>query len=116
MTTLDQLQSTLNAHLRDHLTAACVRRGNELHVQITQGDALHLAQVLRRDYKTELVLMVANDRRAERGGFEVHYLFANNAENWFVRSGSKPSAIPHLRAWYAAQPRPNPSIPCAKTP
>ncbi len=86
MTTLDQLQSTLNAHLRDHLTAACVRRGNELHVQITQGDALHLAQVLRRDYKTELVLMVANDRRAERGVFEVHYLFANNAENWFVHA------------------------------
>src|SRR5512140_1196666 len=81
-----QLQSTLAARLGDRITDVRVRRGNELHFKIARGEALHLAEILRSDFKAELALMVANDRRADRGVFEVHYLFANDAENWFVHA------------------------------
>jgi Ni,Fe-hydrogenase III large subunit/Ni,Fe-hydrogenase III component G len=44
-----------------------------------------MAEILRT-LGAELVLMVAADRRGERGGFEVHYLFAQHRENWFVHA------------------------------
>lgn len=99
MTTLDQLQSVLDAYLQGRMIKACVQRGNELHVQIARGDALPLAEVLRSEFKTELVLMVANDRRADKGIFEVHYLFANHAENWFVHATKElPANDPQLHS------------------
>jgi Ni,Fe-hydrogenase III large subunit/Ni,Fe-hydrogenase III component G len=63
-----------------------VRRGNELHFQIARGDALYLAEFLRADFGAELILMVANDRRADKGVLEVHYLFANDRKNWFAHA------------------------------
>ena len=41
---------------------------------------------LRPDFGAELMLMVANDRRADKGAFEIHYLFANDRENWFAHA------------------------------
>lgn len=64
----------------------CVRRGNELHLRVTGAAVLPLAELLRRDFGTELTLMAANDRRTDRGVYEVTYLFANAAEDWFVHA------------------------------
>jgi Ni,Fe-hydrogenase III large subunit/Ni,Fe-hydrogenase III component G len=63
-----------------------VRRGNELHCRIARADAPALAEFLRRDFNAELILMVANDRLADKGVFEVHYLFAQSSENWFLHA------------------------------
>ncbi|HEX3049767.1 MAG TPA: NADH-quinone oxidoreductase subunit C [Aggregatilineaceae bacterium] len=99
MINLSQLQSTLAAHLQASMTHARIQRGNELHFQVARGDVLRLAEILRRDFKTELVLMVANDRRADKGVFEVHYLFANDAENWFVHATKElPADDPRLHS------------------
>ena len=50
-----------------------------------------LAEALRTEHGAELRLMVGDDRRADAGRFEVHYLFAHPTENWFVqpRSGCR---------------------------
>jgi Ni,Fe-hydrogenase III large subunit/Ni,Fe-hydrogenase III component G len=63
-----------------------VRRANELHVRVTDAAVLPLAELLRADFQVELALMAANDRRADRGVFEVAYLFANDAEDWYVHA------------------------------
>src|SRR6266540_3375198 len=80
------LHSALAHHLSSRATDISIRRGNELHVQIAGGDAPRLAEVLRADFGAELILMVANDRRADKGCFEIHYLFANDRANWFVHA------------------------------
>src|SRR5213596_4125712 len=86
MNDFSRLQSTLTEKLNGRATNIRIRRGNELHFQIERGDALHLADFLRGDFGAELILMVANDRRADKGIFEIHYLFANQRENWFVHA------------------------------
>lgn len=86
MTDFSRLQSALAENFKDRAANICIRRGNELHFQIGRGDAPRLAEMLRTDFNTELTLMVANDRRADKGAFEVHSLFANDRENWFVHA------------------------------
>ena len=86
MNDFSRLQSTLAEKLNGRATNVRIRRGNELHFQIERGDALRLAGFLRADFGAELILMVANDRRADKGVFEIHYLFANDRENWFAHA------------------------------
>lgn len=86
MNNLFNIQSALTAQFPDRITNIRIVRGNELHFQIAHEGTIHLAEILRNDFKAELVLMVANDRRADKNVFEVHYLFANHAENWFVHA------------------------------
>jgi Ni,Fe-hydrogenase III large subunit/Ni,Fe-hydrogenase III component G len=86
MTDFSRLQAALTNKLQGRATNIQVRRGNELHFQIVRGDAPHLAEFLRADFGAELILMVANDRRADKGVFEVHYLFAHDHENWFAHA------------------------------
>jgi Ni,Fe-hydrogenase III large subunit/Ni,Fe-hydrogenase III component G len=86
MTDFTPLQSALAHHLNGRATTIAIRRGNQLHVQLARGDAPRLAEVLRADFGAELMLMVANDRRADKDCFEVHYLFANDRANWFVHA------------------------------
>jgi Ni,Fe-hydrogenase III component G len=86
MTDFTRLQLILDAQLQGGKTATCVRRDNELHIQIAHGEILHLAETLHSDFRAKLILMVANDRCAEKGVFEAHYLFANHTENWFVHA------------------------------
>jgi Ni,Fe-hydrogenase III component G len=45
-----------------------------------------LAKILHADFNAELRLMVANDRRADKGVFEIHYLFVNDRENWYAHA------------------------------
>src|SRR3989449_889183 len=86
MNDFSRLQSALAEKLDGRATHIRIGRGNELHFQIERGDALHLADFLRADFGAELILMVANDRRADKGVFEIHYLFANARENWFAHA------------------------------
>src|SRR6266487_765449 len=88
MTDFTRLHFALAHHLSSRATNIHIRRGNELHVQIAGGAAPRLAEVLRADFGAELILMVANDRRADKGCFEIHYLFANDRANWFVHAAN----------------------------
>jgi Ni,Fe-hydrogenase III large subunit/Ni,Fe-hydrogenase III component G len=63
-----------------------VVRRRELACRVEPGDARLLAEVLRRDFGAELGLMVAADRRAGAGRFELYYLFAHPREDWFVQA------------------------------
>ena len=86
MINFSHLQSTLADQFQQQISQMQVRRANELHFQIARGEIFRLASLLQADFNAALVLMVANDRRAEKGVFEVHYLFANAPENWFVHA------------------------------
>jgi Ni,Fe-hydrogenase III large subunit/Ni,Fe-hydrogenase III component G len=86
MTYFSLLHSKLSAYFREKVDQMHVMRGNELQLHIARGEVLHLATLLKSDFNASLVLMVANDRRADKGVFEVHYLFANEEENWFVHA------------------------------
>jgi Ni,Fe-hydrogenase III large subunit/Ni,Fe-hydrogenase III component G len=86
MIDFSHLQFTLTHQFQDIITQVRILRGNELHFQVARGEAMHLAEVLRNDFNAELVFMAANDRCASKGIFEVHYLFANDKENWFVHA------------------------------
>ena len=86
MTDFSQLRSALEEKLNGQAVNVHIRRGNELHFQIDRADVLDLAKFLRSDFRAELMLMVANDRRGDKGAFELHYLFANSRENWFAHA------------------------------
>src|SRR6266567_1498076 len=86
MSDLSQVQSAIARYLESRADEIRITRGNELHCRIQRGAAPRLAGLLRAEFHAELVLMVANDRRADRGAFEIHYLFANARENWFVHA------------------------------
>lgn len=104
MTDLLELQNRLVTVLADCGHDAQVHRSNELHCQITRGTAPQLAHLLRAEFGTELTLMVANDRRADRNEFEVSYLFANGAQNWFLHATERLPAndptIPSMATFY----------------
>ena len=86
MTNFSRLRSALAEKLKIVTENLCVRRGNEIHFRIDRASVLELAEFLRADFGAELMLMVANDRRADTGVFELHYLFAKTLENWFVHA------------------------------
>ena len=86
MTDFSRLRSALAERLKGGTVNAHLRRGNELHFQIDRGDAPDLAEILRSHFGTELILMVANGRRANKNAFELHDLFANNRENWVAHA------------------------------
>lgn len=83
MTDFSALQSELARQFEGQVTGIHVERGNELHCYIRGGAARPLAVLLRDHFAAALTLMVGNDR-PDKGTFEVHYLFANARENWFV--------------------------------
>lgn len=86
MNQLTRVQSAMLAQFGGRVSGLQLKRGNELHCRIARGDAPALSELLRRDFQTELILMVANDRRADKGVFEIHYLFANGRDNWFLHA------------------------------
>jgi Ni,Fe-hydrogenase III large subunit/Ni,Fe-hydrogenase III component G len=86
MSDLSQVQNAITQYLGSRVDDIHITRGNELHCRIQRGAAPRLAGLLRAEFQAELVLMVANDRRAEKGVFEINYLFANDRENWFVHA------------------------------
>jgi len=86
MPDLSTLQATLTSRFPGKITNARILRGNELHICLAGGETLNLAGLLHNDFNATLALMLANDRCADKGVFEIHYLFANDAENWFVNA------------------------------
>ena len=73
MSNFSLLKSVLAVDLQGRVTDVQVKRGNELHCRIGRAVAPKLAEVLRREFQTELTLMVATDRRADKGhGMSVH--------------------------------------------
>ena len=86
MTDFSRLQSALAENFQGRATNLRIRRGNELHFQIARGAAPRLAEILRADFNAELTLIAANDRQADKGVFEIHYLFVNDRENWFAHA------------------------------
>ena len=67
-------------------TAARVVRGRELHVSLAPERVLPLAAWLRIRFDAELMAMVGEDRRADEGRFDVHYLFGRRQDDWFVHA------------------------------
>ncbi len=104
MTDFSVLQTALLTTLADRCQDVQVRRGNELHCRLARGAAPQLAQLLRSQFQTELALMVANDRRADLGCFEVVYLFANDAHDWFLHAVEQLPAddatVPSMATFY----------------
>lgn len=86
MKPLINLQATLAAQFQERISQFRILRGNELHFQAASEEVLRLAGLLTDDWAASLVLMVANDRRADKGVFEVAYVFANDADHWFVHA------------------------------
>ncbi len=68
------------------VTDVRVVRHNEVHCVVPQAAVPALAGLLRAGFGAELVFMAAADRRADRGAFEVHYLFTPERENWFLHA------------------------------
>ena len=86
MTRLSQLMSLLTEKNADGVGDVRLVRGNELHCSVRPPAVPALATVLRMGFGAELGFMAAADRRADRGTFEVHYLFATEREDWFVHA------------------------------
>ena len=92
MTRLPQLMSVLGEKHADRVADLRLVRGNELHCSVRPPAVPALASLLRMGFGAELMFMAATDRRADRGVFEVHYLFAPERENWFVHASAAVSA------------------------
>ena len=86
MTRLAQLTTLLTEKHAGRVTDLHLVRGNELHCRVAPAGVPALAALLRMGFGTELIFMAAADRRADRGSFEVSYLFAPERENWFVHA------------------------------
>ena len=107
MSDLSQVQAAIARYLEIRVDEIHITRANELYCRIQRGAAPRLAGLLRHEFHAELVLMVANDRRADKGVFEIHYLFANARENWFVHAskeltGAEPAIISLATFYYPA--------------
>lgn len=84
MNDLGSIINALNQALPGRATVIRIARTNEIHCRVDPTAVRDLFAALSRTCGAELVLMVGNDRREDRGGFEIHYLFAHRRENWFV--------------------------------
>jgi Ni,Fe-hydrogenase III large subunit/Ni,Fe-hydrogenase III component G len=83
---LDAVTASLERRLGQRLGEVRVVRERELHCRVEPDQVRRLTEALRTDHGAELRLMVGQDRRAAAGRFEVAYLFAHSAENWFVHA------------------------------
>ncbi len=61
-------------------------RGREVHCSVPADELGALHRLLVEQLGAGLRLMMATDRRGDRGVFEVHYLFARGGEDWFVHA------------------------------
>jgi Ni,Fe-hydrogenase III large subunit/Ni,Fe-hydrogenase III component G len=81
----DAVRATITGRLPGARDVRVVR-GRELHCRVRPADVPPLARLLVRELRADLRLMIGADRRADHGGFEVHYLFARPREDWFVHA------------------------------
>ncbi|HWC04908.1 MAG TPA: NADH-quinone oxidoreductase subunit C [Methylomirabilota bacterium] len=101
--TIERLPVALEEQFRGR-AAGVERRGRRLHCSLPSRDVPALAKWVRASFGADLVLMVGADRRRDRGVFEVHYLFAQEREDWFLHAtvGVAPDdpAIPSLATFH----------------
>jgi Ni,Fe-hydrogenase III large subunit/Ni,Fe-hydrogenase III component G len=88
MSRLPLLAQALAEGLADRVTDVRVVRDIELHCAVLPAAVPALAGLLRREFAAELLFMAATDRRADRGTFEVHYLFGAERERWFLHASA----------------------------
>ncbi len=101
MTDFTPVVTALQQSLANRPFTYRVCHANQLHLQLAPADLLPTAELLRAGFQTELMLMAANDRRADRGCFEIHYLFAGAAQNWFVHATlSADPSLPSLATFH----------------
>ena len=86
MSRFPQLRRVLTEKLADRVADVRVVRNNELHCSVLPLAVPALAGLLRTGFGAEFRFMAAADRRADRGAFEVHYLFGADRENWFLHA------------------------------
>ncbi len=99
MTRLDQLANALTDTPSVRVTEMRVVRTNELHCSVDAATVPMLAGMLRVEFGAELAFMAASDRRADRGVFEVHYLFRPEREVWSLHATAAASAVePAIRS------------------
>jgi len=80
------LRAALTQRLGPRVGPFRIVRDNELHCSIDSNYTRPLAELLRADFGAELLLMVAQDLRAYRGGFAAHHLFSSQSQNWFLHA------------------------------
>jgi Ni,Fe-hydrogenase III large subunit/Ni,Fe-hydrogenase III component G len=104
MTRLDQLAKALAETPNLRVSGTRGVRNNELHCSVEVRAVPDLAGMLRVGFGAELVFMAAADRRADRGVFDVHYLFAPEREDWYLHATAAASAsaptIPSLATFH----------------
>jgi len=84
MTDLTAVQKRLTAGLAEFATRSWTTRGRVIRLVIPRESLRGAAQTLLGGFDLVLSLMVCNDMRAQGREFEISYLFANHAEDWYV--------------------------------
>jgi Ni,Fe-hydrogenase III large subunit/Ni,Fe-hydrogenase III component G len=86
MTGLEGRAGVLAEEFRGRIAGVRVHGGAELHCTIPAEDVPALAKWVRASFGADLILMVGVDRRRDHGRFEVHYLFGQDREGWFLHA------------------------------
>jgi Ni,Fe-hydrogenase III large subunit/Ni,Fe-hydrogenase III component G len=85
MKDLSGLQLLLAERLRDHQPHSFTVHASTIQFRIPREKAAAAAGILIKELSLELMLMLANDRRADGKGFQIVYLFAHAGDNWFAQ-------------------------------
>jgi len=84
MIAFSELTAALNTRLEDPLSDPHLVRDRELHARVPRAGAAAVTKLLRDEFGYELILMLADDRRADRALYEIHRLYARTADDTFV--------------------------------
>jgi len=99
--------AALREHLGNRIAGLAVIRDREVHATAAGRDMPEVADTLQARFGAELLLMAAEDRRANAGCFFVHYLFDHKRDDWFVHvtaevAADEPSLVSLARQNYPA--------------
>lgn len=75
---------SLDRSLREQGATDLAARGNVLRCTLTRPEVRGVARMLLSRFGMELELMLANDRRAATGAFEILWLWADRGRNEFL--------------------------------
>ncbi len=97
MNTLQLLRNRLDESLNLAGGSLRVLRANQAHLELPPASVPALAALLRQEFGCELRAMVGEDRPSDSSRFRVHYLFAQETEDWFVHAtaplGEEPKIV-----------------------
>jgi Ni,Fe-hydrogenase III large subunit/Ni,Fe-hydrogenase III component G len=104
VTALRGLAGALGERFGGRVTDVRVPDGMSVRCAVPVDDLPELARWARAGFGADLILMVGTDRRRDRARFEVHYLFGQDREGWFlhVTAAVPPDApeIPSLATFH----------------